>query len=126
MEATEKIADKVELTMEQIYEFDPDVVLFSGYKNCLEEAYAMPEWQALPATQRGNLYQSPICLDVWTMPNTQCAMAYEWGLVTFYPDYAGDLNLVQDTIDFYKQFYGYELTHEEAEAIIAGERIFLS
>ena len=111
--------------MEQIYEYDPDAILFAGYKNCLEEAYASPEWQTLPAAKEHQLYQSPICFDVWAMPNTQCVLLYEWGLVTFYADYANGINLKQDTIDFYKQFYGYELTSDEADAVIAGNRIYM-
>ena len=59
------------------------------------------------------------------MANTQCVLLYEWALVEFYPAYAEGIDLKTDTCEFFKTFYGYELTEEEVEAILDGNRLYL-
>jgi iron complex transport system substrate-binding protein len=37
---------------------------------------------------------------------------------TFHPDKFTDIDMVQETKDFYSKFYGYELTDEQANKIL--------
>ncbi|MDK7353270.1 hypothetical protein [Rothia aeria] len=39
----------------------------------------------------------------------------------FHPEQFKDIDLVQETREFYKTYYGYNLTEDEAKRIIAGQ-----
>ena len=118
-------ADQVNLTMEQIYEFDPDVIVANGIFD-VEATYADPVWAVMRATQDEMLLSNPSVLDFWSMPTVEAPLQYIWALNKFYPEYAGELNPVDAAISFYKDFYDYEMSRTDAEAIVAGEHYLLS
>jgi len=118
-------ADEVNLTMEQIYEFDPDIILANGIFD-VETTYGDPTWSVLRATKDGMLISNPSVLDFWSMPTTEAPLQYIWALNKFYPEYLGDRNIVEETISFYKVFYGYEMSDEDAKNIIRGEHYLMS
>lgn len=113
-------ADQVNLTIEQIYEFDPDIIVANGIFD-VETIYADTTWSVMRATQNRMLLSNPSVLDFWSMPTAEAPLQYIWALNKFYPEYAGELNLVDETISFYKEFFDYEMSREDVEAIVAGE-----
>ena len=113
------------LTMEQIYEFDPDIIVANGIFD-VEATYADPVWSVMRATQDKMLLSNPSALDFWSMPTTEAPLQYIWALNKFYPEYAGELNPIDETIFFYKEFFDFEMTRKDAEAIIAGEHYLMS
>ena len=50
-------------------------------------------------------------------------MIYLWALNTFYPTYAGDLDLNTEVKNFYNDFYGYDMSDEYADLIMQGRDV---
>lgn len=118
-------ADQVNLTMEQIYEFDPDIIVANGIFD-VKLTYEDPTWSVMRATKEKMLLSNPSVLDFWSMPTVEAPLQYIWAINKFYPEYAGEKNPVEEAISFYKEFYDYEMSQSDAEAIVAGEHYLLS
>ena len=118
-------AEKVNLTMEQIYEFDPDIIIANGIFD-KETVYSDPTWSNMRAVKDNMLLSNPSVFDFWSMPTTEAPLQYIWALNKLYPEYAGELNPVNEVVSFYKEFFDYEMSDEDAEAILAGKHYLMS
>lgn len=115
-------ADKVTLTMEQIYEFDPDIIVLEGFFD--EDTLADdPAWKELRAVQNKLVVAAPSVLDTWSKPGSETPLQYVWAMSKFYPDYASDIDMVAETISFYEEMYQYDMSEDEANEVLAGHRI---
>lgn len=110
------------LTMEQIYEFAPDIITVEAFFD--EEACRSdPAWSSLEAVKNGLLISNPSVLDTWSKPGAEAPLQYIWAFARFYPEYAGDVDVMEETQSFYKEFYDYDMSDDEAERMLAGQRI---
>lgn len=117
---SEEMVNKVDLTMEQVYEFDPDVIIFESVID--EDAvYSDPVWSELRAAKNNGLIANPCMLNVWAKSGMENIMTYKWAVATLYPDYADGIDLVQDLIDFSKKYFNYTMSVEEAQIVLSGE-----
>lgn len=113
-------ATKVTLTMEQVYEYDPDIIIFEGWTD-VEELYEDPAWVGLRAAKNHMLLDAPMVLDVWCKPGAEAPLVYKWAITTCYPEYAKEINMVNEVIAYYKELFAYDMSKEEAEIVLAGE-----
>lgn len=108
-----------EISMEQMYLFDPDVMLLSA-----EGAYTLaeedPRWQSLRAVQEGNYYEIPALPYSWMAnpPSVNRVLGLYWLGNLLYPELY-DYDMVQKAQEFYKLFWHYDLSGEEAEALLS-------
>lgn len=115
-------ADKVTLTMEQIYEFDPDIIVVEGFFD-EESIYNDPSWNSLRAVQNHMIISNPSVLDTWSKPGAEAPLQYIWAFSALNADYAGEVDVMAEVIAFYKDFYQYEMSEEDATEMLAGHRI---
>lgn len=118
-------AAKVTLTMEQIYDFDPDVVVAEQFIGYSEEStvYGNPKWDGLRAVSEENVFANPSVIDTWSKPGAETPLQYIWALDKFYPDYKGDVDIKKEVQSFYKDFYNYEMSDEHVTEVLAGHII---
>ena len=57
----------------------------------------------------------------WDRYSAEEALQVLWAAQAFHPEQFKDIDLVQETREFYKTYYGYNLTEDEAKRIIAGQ-----
>lgn len=110
---------KVDLTMEQILEYDPDVIIIEGPVD--EAIYSDPVWSELKAVKNRRIYASPYVFDVWPKSAVESVVNYQWAFATIYPEYASEINLTQEIKEFYKTFFNYAMTDDEVAAILVGK-----
>ena len=48
-----------------------------------------------------------------------------WVLKQFYPEYAKDLDVTSELIKFYKVFFDYDMSAEDAEALLSCHHFYL-
>lgn len=60
-------------------------------------------------------------MNSWSAAGVEYLLQYEWAVTTFYPELSGELDLTHDVIEFYKNFFNYDMTEQEVEWILAGE-----
>lgn len=112
-------AQKVDLTMEQVCEYDPDMIIFEGPVD--DEIYNDPIWSELQAAKNGNLIASPFVFDVWPKGGVESIMTYQWAFSLIYPEYAEEIDLKQEIKDFYQTYYGYTMNDEEVATVLTGD-----
>ena len=111
-----------EASMEQIYLWDPDVLILSPDAN-YDEIFDDPMWQTVSAVQTGHVCEVPGEPYPWLgrPPSVQRVLGLKWLGNLLYPELFDD-DMIEETQRFYRLFYHYELTREAAKALLTGER----
>ena len=108
-----------EVDMEQILNWNPDVILFapdSIYDTVAEDA----AWQGVTAIQNGAYYEVPMGPYNWMgfPPSVQRLLGMLWMAKVLYPE-AADFDLYTEAAEYFKLFYHCELTREQYDALVA-------
>ena len=111
------------ISMEQLYLYDPDVMIFTtgGPYSTLADS---KEWSELTAVKNNEYYEIPGEPYNWMSgpPSVNRILGIWWLGNLLYPEYY-DYDMVQVTMEFYSLFYGYDLTEEEARAMLANSTL---
>ncbi|NMB10146.1 MAG: ABC transporter substrate-binding protein [Tissierellia bacterium] len=105
-----------EISVEQVAEFNPDVVITqkrpAGIKPIMEDNRI----KDLDFIKNEEVYSCPIGAFWWDRPSPESPLGFMWLAKTLYPNYTESIDLKKEVKDFYKEFYDYELTDEEYES----------
>ena len=108
-----------EVDMEQILNWNPDVILFapdSVYDTMSGDA----AWQGVTAIQNGAYYEVPMgpynCMGF--PPSVQRLLGMLWMAKVLYPE-AADYDLYTEAAEYFELFYHCELTREQYDALAA-------
>ncbi len=110
--------DGNEIDMEQLLLWDPDVILFQ-HNSIWNEVGSDPAWQELGAIASGSYYRIPSGPYGWisSPPAVQCYLGLLWLTDTLYPEYT-DYDLKTEVTEYYRLFYGYDLSEADYEELI--------
>ncbi|MDO4552264.1 MAG: ABC transporter substrate-binding protein [Bacillota bacterium] len=111
------------INMEQLYIFDPDYIILTGggpYAGLAEDSV----WDDLTAVQADHFYEIPMEPYNWmgNPPSINRVLGIWWLGNLLYPEIY-DYDMVEIAREFYRLFYRYELTVEEAEAMLANSSL---
>lgn len=115
------------VNLEQIITWDPDAVLVAEYSMSDTESsdtYGAikqdRDWQNVSCVAAGELYRIPQSPFSWfgRPPSVARLLGCLWLLRILYPDYASEIDMRQETIDFYRLFYDVDLDDDTLEAIL--------
>lgn len=109
-----------EVSIEQIALWNPDIILFASEK-MYENVENMPAWKELTAIKNGNYVLVPSCPYNWlgTPPSVQMYLGMIWLTQMMYPQYS-EYDLKEEVCEYYRLFYGCQLTDEQYEDVIKG------
>ena len=101
-----------EVDLEQVLLWDPDVIIFAP-DSCYDHIAGSPQWQSVSAIAFGNYYETPYGPYGWlsSPPAVQRYLGMLWLGALLYPEYI-EYDLQEDVTEYYKLFYGCELTEE--------------
>ena len=120
--AIETEGNRIELTMEEIIDSDPDVIIIgSATPEDVEALKADETYSGMRAVQDGAVYANPDGVFPWDRYSGEEVLQILWAAKFFNPDLFEDIDMVEETKNFYDTFYGYALTDDEANRILAGE-----
>ena len=120
--ALDKEGNLIEVTMEEIVAADPEVIIMGvGAASAVEALKADEAWSGITAVKNGAVYANPNGVFSWDRYSGEEALQVLWAAKKFNPDKFEDVNIEQETKDFYMQFYGFELTDEQTNQILNGE-----
>lgn len=112
----------VDLTMEQIYEWDPDMIYvtnFSPYQP--EDFYANSiegfDWSPVKAVREKQVHKFPLGMYRWFPPSSDSSLCLYWMAQKNHPELFADLDLNQTIKDYYLKYYNVTLSDEEVEGI---------
>ena len=108
-----------EVDMEQILQWNPEVILFAP-ESIYDRVAELEEWQASDAIQNGAYYEVPFGPHNWMgfQPSVQRYLGLQWMMTLLYPEEA-DYDLYAQVAEYYRLFYHCELTEEQYEALVA-------
>ena len=120
--ALEKEGNLIEVTMEEIVAADPEVIIMGvGAAAAVEALKADPAWSGITAVKNGAVYANPNGVFSWDRYSGEEALQVLWAAKHFNPDKFADVNIEQETKDFYKKYYNFELTDDQVNRILTGQ-----
>ena len=108
-----------EVDMEQILNWNPDVILFSQFDD-FAVVKDDPLWQAVTAVAENTYYEVPVGPYNWMgfPPGVQRLLGMLWMGKVLYPDEA-DWDMYEETARHFELFYHSTLTREQYDALMA-------
>ena len=118
----------IEVTAEQLLEWDPDYVFVShagssgnaSAEDAIAEALATGDFDNVSAVVNDNVVATPTGVFFWDA-GIQKILYLVYIAKTIHPDLFEDVDLADMLKGFYKDFYDYELTDDEAARILNHE-----
>ena len=107
-----------EVSIEQMLSWNPDAVILSPY-SYYPDIYQDAVWQEATAVREGRVYEAPAEPYSWIdqPPGAQQLLGVLWLGNLLYPDLY-DLDIVETARDYYSLFWQYDLTADEARALM--------
>lgn len=114
-----------QVSMEQIYEWNPEILFMDGpgllsltTQQVLDNQVEGTDFSSIQAVQDGRVYGTTLGMWNWFTPNPDAPLVLAWLACNTYPDTFADYPL-EDTIrEYYKQWYGYDVTDAEMEEML--------
>ena len=111
--------------MEQIYEWNPDILFVDGpgligltSEDVLENKVEGTDFSSIKAVQSGRVYDTTLGMWNWFTPNPDAPLVFAWLACNTYPEVFADYPL-EDTIrEYYHDWYGYDVTDAEMEEML--------
>lgn len=107
-------------TLEQVYTWEPDVIVCSTAAAC-DSILADAQWQGMGAVEAGEVYNLPVSTSRWGQrgdPETFLGML--WLGKTLYPSLYEDIDLKDVVCSYYRDVVGLEIDDDTWDAILAG------
>lgn len=111
-----------QVSPEQIMAWNPDIIIIGSVSKGVSPADIMnnPAFKSVKAVQTKRVYINPKGMFFWDRYSAEAILQVQWAAQKFYPTKFRSFDVVKETESFYKTFFNYPLTPQEAEMIIAG------
>ena len=108
-----------EVSIEQMLNWQPDVILLSPEAN-YDEIFTDPIWADVTAVQERRVYEVPLGMYNWLdrPPSVQRVLGVLWLGNLLYPQ-VYNYDMTKKAQEFYKLFFDYDLTEQEARELMA-------
>ena len=84
------------------------------------DVYKRQVYKSLTAVKNGDIYLSPSGVFYWDMGLQKILLVMNMAKI-LHPDVFADLDMEAEVMEFYQEFYGYELSREDAARILNRE-----
>lgn len=124
-EVVGQMSSGVEVSMEQVLKWNPDLIIGTqaskGDAGSYETIMKDPTWSSIKAVKDNNVYAIPYAPFNWLdrPPSANRIIGVRWLGNLVYPQYF-DIDIKQETKDFYELFYHRVLTDDEVDEILEG------
>lgn len=119
--------NQVDANMEQIYVWNPSMIYISNFTAAQPEdlytnAIGNYDWSAIDAVENEKVYKMPLGMYRSYTPGVDTPVTLLWFAKTTYPELFEDIDIIQETKDYYKEVFGVELNDVQATSIFAPEK----
>jgi len=113
-----------EVTSEQLFTWDPDVILVDNHGNypelVIQSMYKEgSNWASLSAVKNEELHRIPAGVFFLDKGSTTALMVL-WMATVIQPELFTDVSVAEEIQHYYSEFYEYELTLDEAQQVVDG------
>lgn len=108
------------ITMEQVYEWDPDVVVITNFTQAKPDdlynnAIGSDDWSNVSAVKNKRVYKMPLGTYRTYTPSVDSPMTLEWLAQAVYPELFKDMDVKADVKEYYQNLFGVTLTDEQVD-----------
>jgi iron complex transport system substrate-binding protein len=104
---------------EQIVTWNPQVIM-AFTKSAKDAILSDPTLADVAAVKNQKVYVCPYGVYNWSVRSGEGAMLPLWLGTIMYPDLFADTDMKQVVSDFFKSYYGYDISPEEITTVLAG------
>ncbi len=117
----------IEITMEQVYDWNPDIIVITNFTSAQPEdlynnAIGGDDWSTVKAVQEGQVYKMPLALYRTFTPGADTPVTLQWFAKTVYPELFADVDINEVTKSYFNDFFNIELTDELVTDMYAPSR----
>lgn len=117
-----ELSGQAEINMEQIYEWNPDMIFITNFSAVLPEdlynnAIDGHDWSQVKAVQDGQVYKFPLGMYRWFPPSSDTPLTLMWLAKTIQPELFADVAMNEEIKNYFWQYYNAKLTDEDVETI---------
>lgn len=107
-----------EINMEQIYEWNPDIIYITNFSPYLpEDLYNNTiegnDWSSVKAVKDKKVYKFPLGMYRWFPPASDTPLVLKWLAQKNQPELFKDVDMNQEVKTYYKRFYHVDLTDDD-------------
>ncbi len=116
--------NSVAVNMEQIYAWNPSLIFMTNFtpmgpQDLYSGTIAAYDWSAIDAVENSRVYKMPLGMYRSYTPGVDTPITLLWLAKTAYPQQFRDIDILQETKDYYREVFGVELTDDQAASIFA-------
>ena len=111
------------INMEQVYEWNPDVIFITNFTPVLPEdlynnAIGQDDWSPVKAVQDKAVYKLPLGTYRSYTPGTDTPITLLWMAKQVYPQLFEDVDINKEVKDYYKAMYGVDISDAQVEQML--------
>lgn len=110
-----------ETTPESVIAWQPEVIIIDASAGTLEQSDYAALFSSLPAVKQHRVWRNPAGVFPWDRYGTEAALQIQWAAAKLHPQRFVGIDMVKITQDFYRRFFDYPLTAQQAERILHAE-----
>lgn len=103
--------------LETIISANPDVIVAMN-KEDANIIRTSSQWKAMSAVKNQQVYVNPKGMFWWCRETSEEALQFLWLAQTLYPERFVDIDMKQETADFYLKFFGISLSDAQIDNIL--------
>lgn len=108
------MGDFIEVNIEQIIEWNPDIIWFPAYASyTAEELINNPSWSSINAIKNKKVYAFPSMIEPWDQPTAALALGIAWATHILHPELYTIEEIMEDVNNYYNLVYGKTFTIEQ-------------
>ncbi|KFZ37793.1 ABC transporter substrate-binding protein [Shewanella mangrovi] len=105
------------VNIESVLAANPDVII-AMRKRDVAAIKKDPRWRTVSAVKNNRIYANPRGLFWWSRNTSEEALQFLWLATKLYPQQFKDIDMKQETHDFYQKFYNIDLSDDDVEAFL--------
>lgn len=110
------------VNLEQVLAADPQVIIaaMQDWGPLIDTVKNDPAWAPMSAVKEGKIFANPVGTFQWSRYSAEEALQVLWAAKLLHPDRFTDLDMIAEAQSFYRMFYDYELSPENAQRMLDG------
>ena len=120
--AEDEVTGRKDINMEQIYEWNPDIIYLTNFtpiqpEDLYNNTIPGQDWSSVDAVKNKQVYKIPLGIYRWFPPSGDAPLMLKWLANNNQPElFSYDMNA--EIKSYYKDFYDFDVTDEEVEQIL--------
>ncbi len=118
----ENLKGQAEINMEQIYEWNPDMIFITNFSSVMpEDLYSNSiegnDWSKVKAVVDKKVYKFPLGMYRWFPTSSDTPLCLMWLAKHIQPEKFENIDMDKEIKDYYIKYYNVELTDEDLNVI---------